>query len=296
MEQTQSPARSDQPQMNPMQQLQNLTELVNNLRSELSSTRTQLAQIQAQYAQTTATVGDGRGKAKANQPSPFNGKQVTKIESWASQMDLYIAEENPQRAFAVALSYLEGDAHSWYITYSSSNPISTWNELKEALIRRFSPLDKTLSARDKLATWRQMKDVGTFNTDFLRIVLDIPDITEAEKMDRYVRGLKPYIWEVLCTKEYQTLENIMTDALKVEAAKKGRRPDPKTPNQGSPKPQTYMGPTPMDLSSTNLVRLTPQERDNCLKKGLCLRCREPGHIARICPKGKGRESAKPHQG
>lgn len=90
--------------------------------------------------------------------------------------------------------------------------------MKAALVKRFSPLHKTLSARNKLATWRQLKDVSAISTDFLRIVLDIPEITEYEKMDRYSRGLKSHIWETLCTKEYNPLQAIMAGALKVEAA------------------------------------------------------------------------------
>ena len=315
----------------PSQDLQNtvaqLTTFVNSLKSELDSTKSELTktkqaladaqteqmgnaiiklQQDLEEARTTALAADpgSKGKAKPNQPSPFHGKGTTKIESWVSQMNLYIAEEDPQRAFTVALSYLEGDAHSWYRTYSSTSPLGTWPQLKEALLRRFSPLDKTLSARDKLAKWRQMKDVSSFNTDFLRIVLDIPDITESEKIDRYTRGLKPYIWEVLCTKDYTNLEVIMTDALKVEAVKKGHRPGPKQFYAGSsshpsePQNQNYdpSGPVPMELGSTVVTKLTPEERERCLKEGLCFRCRKSGHMARECPEGKGRESGRPNRG
>ena len=302
--------------------VQNLTNFCNSLRAELDAAKNELRETKRALAEaqteqmgnairelqrdvstvrsttTNPTMG-GKGKAKANSPSPFTGKTPTKIEAWCSQMDLYVSEEEPQRAFYVALSYLEGDAHSWYTTYRSAHTVNTWPELKSALIRRFSPLDKTLSARDKLAHWRQMKDVGTFNADFLGIVLDIPDITESEKMDRYSRGLKSYIWEVLCTKEYTSLEAIMTDALKVEAAKKGHRPSTKPssskPSNGATSSsQSSSGPVPMDLGSTSLVKLTQEERNRCLREGLCLRCRKPGHLAKNCPKGKGRN--QPLQG
>lgn len=39
------------------------------------------------------------------------------------------------------------------------------------------------------------KDVATFNDDFLKIILDIPNISMEEQLDRYSRGLKPHIWK-----------------------------------------------------------------------------------------------------
>ena len=46
-----------------------------------------------------------------------------------------------------------------------------------------------------------MKDVINFNSDFQKIILDIPDISLAEQLDRYTRGLKPYIWIEMCTQD-----------------------------------------------------------------------------------------------
>ena len=211
---------------------------------------------------------------------------------------MYTQGEAEDRAFAVAVSYLEGDAHTWFQTYKTANQVDTWEDLKEALLKRFNPLDKTLAARDKLARWRQVKDVASFNRDFLHILLDIPNIAEAEKLDRYTRGLKPHIWEPLCTKTYETLEQCMTDALKVEAAKRGTnqrttgqfrgRSTPAGPSGGD---GGTSGPVPMDLSATDVIKkLTPEERERCMKEGLCLRCREKGHMAKDCPKGRGRTS------
>jgi hypothetical protein len=53
----------------------------------------------------------------------------------------------------------------------------------------------------------------------LKIIKDLTSITEDEKIDRYCRGLIPYIWGELCTKAYKTLDEVMNDAERVEAAK-----------------------------------------------------------------------------
>ncbi len=47
-----------------------------------------------------------------------------------------------------------------------------------------------------------LNDVAAFNDDFQCIILDIPNISVDEQIDRYTRGLKRYIWKELCTNEY----------------------------------------------------------------------------------------------
>ena len=69
-----------------------------------------------------------------------------------------------------------------------------------------------------LSKWRQLKDVLSFNEESLRILLDIPNISEEEQIVRYTRELKPYIWEEICTTEYRELSEAMADAERIDAA------------------------------------------------------------------------------
>lgn len=256
-------------------ELQSTMNVLHQTQQNLMKTQTELAGVRA----------GGAGKAKANRPGTYTGRG-SKIEVWVNQMETYLKDETAESAFSLAITYLEEEAFAWFESFTMSTPIHTWPELKEALVKRFSPLDKTVTARDKLHTWCQRRDVASFNAGFLNILLDIPNITEAEKMDRYTRGLKGYIWEALCTKTYHTLEEIMTDALRVENAKRGRHQQHRNPRPSNP--SSSFGPTPMDLSSTSVQKLTPDERERCMREGRCLRCREMGHMARDCPKGQRR--------
>lgn len=136
-----------------------------------------------------------------------------------------------------------------------------------------------------------------FNEDFQKIILNLPNMSTDEKIDRYTRGLKPFIWKELCTKNYDDLVMVMRDAERIEAAH--RRFKSNTPGgfrttrdrnsslrKSSDNNQSNNEPTPMEIGNVQLKKLTPAEREQCLKEGLCLRCRQKGHFARNCPKGK----------
>ena len=178
----------------------------------------------------------------------------------------------------MAISYLEGPAHEWWIGYKNTEEgqqINTWPLLKEALIRRFESLNKVKIAREKLAKWKQIKDVSSFNEDFQKILLDIPSITIEEQIDRYARGLKPFIWSELCTREYSSLTDLMRDAEPVESTFRriGKVPVRNITGDKLRAPRTN-GLVPMDIGNVTLKKLSPAERDMCRKEGRCFRCRE----------------------
>jgi hypothetical protein len=67
----------------------------------------------------------------------------------------------------------------------------------------------------------------------------------------------------------------MRVAERVESAK-GNRFNTSQHNTGPFRP----GPVAMELDATVAVqKLTPEEREKSMKEGLCLRCREKGHMA-----------------
>jgi hypothetical protein len=79
----------------------------------------------------------------------------------------------------------------------------------------------------------------------------------------------------MCTIDYTSLEALMRDAERVESGK-GNRFNPSQQNNCP----FWPGPVAMELNATAAVqKLTPEEREKCLREGLCLRCREKGHRA-----------------
>ena len=206
-------------------------------------------------------------------------------------MSNYLQGVEDHQGLTIAISYLADGAHEWWIVFKeteSGQSIKTWPDLKAALISRFDILNKEKIARDKLARWKQLKDVSSFNEDFQKILLDIPNISLDEQLDRYLRGLKSYIYRDLCTHEYTRLADVMRDAERIESAYR-RVSNPGRAGKEMKKPhQNKPHPVPMDIGNIEVEKpqkLTPEERERCMKEGLCLRCRKPGHIAKNCPKG-----------
>ena len=279
-------------------QLAEATQRIESHQNELGLAAQRVQTVEREPAQAKTQIPAteiGSTKPCINKPTSFNGKGS--IKSWTVQMNNYIRGLDESTAFNIALSYLSGNAHEWWIVYQNSeegNGITGWQGLREALVRRFDTLNKEKIARDKLAKWKQVKDVATFNEDFLRIILDIPNINVDEQIDRYTRGLKSYIWREMCTKEYTVLANAMRDAERVESAH--RRSGNLTRGANQTKSNSSLasqssGPTPMEIGTVQmrnveLKKLTPEEREKCMREGLCLRCRAKGHMARNCPKAK----------
>ncbi len=275
-----------------------LEELLQNLRSELATQRQEITRLGSLHDHTTAALAASQqevaalkqgsasyGDPKPQKPPTFSGK--TSVSSWTMHMDNYLGTQDDNRALQIAITFLTVDAHEWWIGHcaSTTNPATTWSKLRTAITFRYIPLNKVKQARDRLSRWKQLKSVPEFNTEFQKIILDIPNITVEEQIDRYSRALKPHIWRELCTTEYTDLKSLMKHAELVESAHTGST---RKKHQGSSQKQkpspSVSNPTPMDVGNIRLEKLSQQEREKCMREGRCLRCRQTGHFARDCPK------------
>ena len=284
---------------------------INTHRSELSIAAQKVASLESELLDarnnSKESASSGTSRPKKNKPGTFTGRGS--VRSWCVQMENYLDGNTGLEALNIALSYLSGNAHEWWIVFQSTadgRSITSWTDLRTALIQRFEALNKEKIVRDKLARWKQVKDVPTFNDDFNRILLDIPDMGTKDQIDWYSRGLKAYIWKALCTKEYSALSDLMRDAERVESAYSRSDSFRRTPTRtsgGTNRTQkmstSVQGPVPMEIGNvqvkksniTNIAnfelkKLSKEERDRCMREGLCLRCRQKGHMARNCPKGR----------
>ena len=68
-------------------------------------------------------------------------------------MDKYTKNLSQKQAFLIAVSFLERNAHEWWMVHSlteDGSNIKTWKGLKEEVIKLFQPLNKKKIAHDKL--------------------------------------------------------------------------------------------------------------------------------------------------
>src|SRR5258708_27353840 len=70
--------------------------------------------------------------------------------------------------------------------------------------------------RDRLSALKQYGAVSKYNQEFTALALQIPDLSDAEKLDRYLRGLKTSIKVDIELAEPTTLADAMAKAQRID--------------------------------------------------------------------------------
>jgi hypothetical protein len=174
-------------------------------------------------------------------------------------------------------------------------------------------------ARDKLAYLKPTHSVRKYNFEFTQLCLEIDDVSEAEKPDKYKRGLKPMI---------RTEVELSNPTTAIEAMNAAQRIDSITHQTRAQSTYNYRNYTSrdgnaMDLSaigepkyghelnvvrsngnskssgnngssrqSTPLQKVSQHEFKYCQQHRLCFRCKESGHVARYSTKPINRLNLK----
>lgn len=185
------------------------------------------------------------GSTKPSKPTPYDGRSDPEL--WLFSLRLYyaaadITSDVPKIAFADAL--LRGDALIW--RRSLDYVVETWDEWKALLVTAFQPINPVEGARDRLASLRQTGSVRAYASVFRNVALQIPKITDDEKKDRFVRGLKPKIYHEIKIKDPRDFEEAVRLAVKLDSYDTSWRP------KAEPSRTSYRGvsssyPEPMDV-------------------------------------------------
>jgi regulator of replication initiation timing len=319
------------------QQVQQHTAPLQNQVAELNE-RNQQMELHNQQLQTVVNAyaaghnmgqqhNNGHGdRARAAKPSRYDGSLGSDPTVWLFQFLQYadITNEPVARRPRVASTYLDSKAATWWMGLVAQQPNGdasqiTWQMFHDGLIAMFKPVNAKKVARDKLAVLKQTHSVVRYNSELQQLCLQIDDISEAEKLDKYIRGLKPAIREKVELDEPRTLADAMSKAQRIDSITYHSRMSQysnSTPNSytrdgdamdlsvldgdsDSTQEKTLNaigstginGRTGTSSSSqsrgkpfTPLQRLSQDEFSYCQRNRLCLRCKEPGHIARNCNK------------
>jgi hypothetical protein len=130
---------------------------------------------------------------------------------------------------------------------------------------------------------------------FQNLFMQIPDITNAEALDRFVRGLKPRTKQEVVMREPCNLEEAIHLADRFDSLISGlgtpSRPGGFYTQRTQPEP-TQVGqglrPVPMEVDTMNGGRsrstpLTATERKKLIRTGGCFYCQKTGHMIGECP-------------
>ncbi len=166
---------------------------------------------------------------KPSKPDVYDGKRdAVTVDSWIFQVDTYLnllSIGNPQLNLTeeikvqFATTLLKNNAANWYyMQVQAGNIPATWEEFKNRLRAEFVPQDNVRRQRDKLSRLVQNKSVALYLETFRNIVISIPDISEAEKLDKFLNGLKPMIRLEVLKAGCKNMNDASRVALNVDSA------------------------------------------------------------------------------
>lgn len=270
----------------PQNQQADLARLIDQMRQEIVNLQGQVHQQgnALQAAQLPQPIVPAPApRIKPDRPPPFTGKKSESLEAWIFQMTQFceIAQIPAPERIQFAATFFKDQAALWWRSYHQDQEWEDapphWNEFVIALRQQFVPVNTSISAYDRLQRLTQKTSVNMYNHEFRAIMLELPDMDGATRMNYYLRGLKENIRPYVAMQQPGDIAAAEAIAERVDAVTY------KAPNRNrfTSNYRTPGGPTPMELDS--ITKLTPAERERLRKMGGCFRCRKPGHLARDCP-------------
>lgn len=264
-----------------------------------------MKQQQVQMEQTTNTSG----ALSVAKPGTYQGeRQSALIDGWIRSMERYFEchATSDARKILFASSLLRGPADIWWRSVErlpEDRHITTWEDFKTNLENRFRHKNAHREARDRLATITHTTSVQTYIDEVHMVHLELPDITEDELMDKFIRGLQPDVKAHVLGHDPIWLSQAEHQALVYENAYRGTTTLPPA------RLQDYNGPQPMDLGYASA---RPQQQrggynnaprdgyNNSQRRGqdnghrrnnggrntreiTCFLCDERGHMVKDCP-------------
>lgn len=227
---------------------------------------------------------------KVETPPTFHGnKSGPKVSMWLFHLRQYfettgITEESMIVNYAASL--LRDNAMVWWKCHIDLADrkivprIATWTDFYAAITSEFQPINTTKIARDKLAELKQRNSVQSYAFEFRNIVAELPSMTEEEKVDKFIRGLKDRTRQEVDIRDPKSLEEAIRIADRFDAIsfQSHRKQIQKIPYQRS-------NPTPMELDNVNMKKEFREER-RTERNEACFLCGKVGHYKHQCPTRK----------
>ncbi|CAM6126112.1 unnamed protein product [Calypogeia fissa] len=171
------------------------------------------------------------------------------LEGWLYRMEVhmsYFPTAMDEEKGKFARSFLLGTASTWLQTWERDQtrqgiPL-LWSRLKEGLSLQFKAIDALMTARMKLWELNQTGDVQQYVDEFRKLQVQIMDMSPAEALDTFKRGLKKKIQGELILRDPKDVNEAIALAQRIQSTIS-------ISEQQVDRPQQYYGPMPMELGN-----------------------------------------------
>ena len=254
---------------------------------------------QLQAAQLGVAAANTAARLKLPKPPETNGTSPSAI-NWCYKMETYLQAQNTDlnlpSTVTYAASFLKDSALKWWLRYQQEvaagkrQPFATWDAFKQEFIDTFTPVKPDFDARNKLDRLAQTRSVFDYASHFNTLMLELPNMDEADRVHFFIRGLKPETRMHVVLRKPTTLHEAVELAIQADgllwSMQKGRKPPSSAarPNFPPPKQSRDSGPTPMELGS---MEQDNPEAELCFSEAKrtplrCFYCHRIGHRTAFC--------------
>lgn len=179
--------------------LEGITRSIHELTSSVSAQNHELCSMVAN--QIKHQHSNREFKVESVSMPTFHGRPNESVDEFIFEAKIfmngknidYTRPENQGRVVAMLASNLRTGAVSWYHRriMVENNPISTINDFEQALNDELIPPDQQQRSGAVFRACRQTGHVDDYVARFRKIIAQVREMTQLDKVDRFVEGLKP---------------------------------------------------------------------------------------------------------
>ena len=195
-----------------MQQLQNV----------IVEQQQRLAHLERAMVSSATAPRVATSMAKPPKPDMFDGRSLKSIDQWLFVMEQYftITSTGNDLWVNICSSYLRGSAATWWRKFyqdaEKNKQEITWTSFKTSLLQRFKPIEAPKTARTALDSLKQTRSVSEYCDVFLRLIQLIDDMSSAEQLHCFIRGLRANVGREVDMFQPKTLEDAMSIATRAD--------------------------------------------------------------------------------
>ncbi|GMF56052.1 unnamed protein product [Phytophthora fragariaefolia] len=225
----------------------------------------------------------------------FGGKKDEDVADFMFSAKLYFESKNlpygdnsPQQLpLSLLVASLQGPAAAWYREYVShdGNVVHSVAHLEELLSNEFTAPDRQEHLRDQLLRLKQSNFacLEDYVSAFRGITCKVEDMSDNGM--HFQKGLVTEIQQEVKPCQFGSTTEAISFALRYKQTHRVSRGQGR--NQTPTSSTAVDGPTPIAIGNSRMI-----SREECMRRNLCLYCKEPGHRLAQCRKRPSRRHTR----